>query len=144
MTNRWLYQGQLRPIAELDAAGTVVSRFVYGVRNVAPEYMIRDGLTYRFITDHVGSVRLVVEVDSGTIAQRLDYDPWGQVLTDTNPGFQSFGYAGGLQEHPTALVRFGLRDYDPLIGRWLARIRLALERAERICLATCETIQLTG
>jgi RHS repeat-associated protein len=40
------------------------------------------------------------------------------VLDDTNPGFQPFGFAGGLYEPATGLVRFGARDYDPLTGRW--------------------------
>jgi RHS repeat-associated protein len=28
---------------------------------------------------------------------------------------------GGLYDHLTGLVRFGVRDYDPAIGRWLAK-----------------------
>jgi hypothetical protein len=32
------------------------------------------------------------------LAQRLDYDAWGNVTTDTNPGFQPFGFAGGLYD----------------------------------------------
>ena len=75
-----------------------MSRFVYGVRGVAPEYMIRGGITYRLVTDHLGSVRFVVDIDSGAIAQQLDYDAWGRVVTDTNPGFQPFGSAGGIHD----------------------------------------------
>jgi RHS repeat-associated protein len=43
------------------------------------------------------------------------------VLTDTNPGFQPFGFAGGLYDVDTGLVRFGARDYDPHTGRWTAK-----------------------
>jgi len=43
------------------------------------------------------------------------------VLQDTNPGFQPFGFAGGLYEAATGLVRFGARDYDAESGRWTAR-----------------------
>ena len=43
------------------------------------------------------------------------------MLTDTNPGFQPFGFAGGLYDADTDLVRFGLRDYLPLTGQWTAR-----------------------
>ena len=32
-----------------------------------------------------------------------------------------FGFAGGLHDRTTGLVRFGARDYDPSIGRWTAR-----------------------
>lgn len=38
-----------------------------------------------------------------------------------NPGFQPFGFAGGLYDRDTGLVRFGARDYDPEIGRWTVK-----------------------
>jgi RHS repeat-associated protein len=90
-------------------------------RAVAPEYMIRGGVTYRLITDQLGSVRLVVDIASGATAQRIDYDAWGQVVADTNPRFQPFGYAGGLVDSLTGLVRFGARDYAAGVGRWLTK-----------------------
>jgi RHS repeat-associated protein len=40
---------------------------------------------------------------------------------DTNPGFQPFGFAGGLYDPHTNLVRFGARDYDPEVGRWTSK-----------------------
>jgi RHS repeat-associated protein len=80
-----------------------------------------DGTTYRLITDHLGSVRLVVNVADGTVVQRLDYDAFGRVLNDTSPGFQPFGFAGGLYDADTGLVRFGVRDYDAYAGRWTAK-----------------------
>jgi RHS repeat-associated protein len=51
----------------------------------------------------------------------MDYDIWGRVLTDTNPGFQPFGFAGGIHDRHTGLVRFGARDYDAQTGRWTAK-----------------------
>ncbi len=45
----FLYQDALRPVAELDGAGNVVSRFVYGTRRNVPEYMVKGGHAYRFI-----------------------------------------------------------------------------------------------
>src|SRR6185503_20943104 len=86
-----------------------------------PDYMVKAGQTYRIITDDLGSPRLVVNVATGAIAQRLDYDEFGVVLLDTNPGFQPFGFAGGIYDTHTSLVRFGARDYDPAIGRWTAK-----------------------
>ena len=114
----FLYEDALRPIAELDGANQLVSRFVYATRVNVPEYMIKAGATYRLVSDHLGSVRLVVHVATGAVAQRLDYDEFGQVLTDTNPGFQPFGFGGGLYDRGTGLVRFGARDYAPQFGRW--------------------------
>jgi len=120
-TYKWLYQDSLKLIAELDAAGNVLSRFVYAGKANVPEYMVKDGVTYRLITDHLGSVRLVVNVSDGSVAQRLDYDEFGRVLADTNPGFQPFGFAGGLYDPLTGLVRFGTRDYDADTGRWTSK-----------------------
>jgi len=53
--------------------------------------------------------------------QRLEHDEFGRVLFDSNPGLQPFGFAGGLVDEDTGLVRFGARDYEPVTGRWTAR-----------------------
>jgi hypothetical protein len=37
-------------------------------------------ITYRLITDHLGSVRLVVNAQTGAVAQRLRYDAYGRLL----------------------------------------------------------------
>ena len=117
----FLYDGQLRVIAELNGSSQVVSRFVYASQSHVPDYMLKGGVTYRILTDHLGSPRLVVDASTGSIAQRLDYDTWGVVLADTTPGFQPFGFAGGLYDNHTHLVRFGARDYDAETGRWTAK-----------------------
>jgi RHS repeat-associated protein len=121
LTRTYLYGDALRVLAELDGSGAVVSRFVYATRVNVPEYMIRAGTTYRLITDERGSVRLVVNVATGEVAQRIDYDAWGVVTDDTNPGLQPFGFAGGLYDENTGLVRFGARDYEPQTGRWTGK-----------------------
>jgi RHS repeat-associated protein len=114
----FLYDGKLRAIAWLDASGAVKATFVYGLGVNVPEYMTTASGTFRIITDHLGSPRLVVDTSSGAAVQRMDYDSYGQVLADTNPGFQPFGFAGGLWDRDPGLVRFGARDYDPSVGRW--------------------------
>jgi RHS repeat-associated protein len=83
--------------------------------------MVRGGVTYRIVGDQLGSPRIVVNVTTGAVTQRMRHDPWGNVLEDTNPGFTPFGFAGGLYDPDTGLVRFGARDYDPAVGRWLSK-----------------------
>lgn len=117
----FLYQDGLNIVGELDGANQLVSRFVYADRDDVPAFMFKGGDTFRIIADRLGSVRLVVNAVTGAIAQRLDYDAFGNVLLDSNPGFQPFGFAGGHYDPDTKLVRFGARDYDPAIGRWTAK-----------------------
>ncbi|MCU7936607.1 MAG: RHS repeat-associated core domain-containing protein [Candidatus Thiodiazotropha sp. (ex Dulcina madagascariensis)] len=117
----FLYKDQLNPIAELDGANNVISRFVYGTKINVPDYMIRGGNTYRIISDHLGSPRLVVNALTGEVSQRMDYDAWGNIIQDTNPGFQPFGFAGGIYDQHTGFVRFGARDYNPETGRWTTK-----------------------
>lgn len=121
ITNRYLYGQGLQPIAELNADATIKSQFVYASKAQVPDFMTKAGVTYRFVTDNVGSVRMVVNTTDGTIAQRIDYDPFGKVISDTNPGFQPFGFAGGLYDTDTGLTRFGFRDYNAEIGRWTTK-----------------------
>jgi YD repeat-containing protein len=64
----WLYADQLRPIAELDGSGAIVSRFVYGSRSNVPDYLVKNGVTYRIFVDHVGSPRIVMNAATGEVA----------------------------------------------------------------------------
>jgi len=150
----WIYRDLLRPIAEVDAMGNVVARYVYedgdgarqnGVSQLATrlganqdtslpfrgsnvpeliELLSSNGTVtqrLRLIANQVGTVEAVVDAASGAIVERLEYDEFGRVLFDSRPGFQPFGFAGGIFDPETKLVRLGARDYDSTVGRWIAR-----------------------
>jgi RHS repeat-associated protein len=86
-----------------------------------PVAMTRGGATYYLSYDQVGSLRAVVD-SSGAVVRRVDHDSFGNIVNDTNPTFGvPFGFAGGLHDRNTGLVRFGFRDYDPDTGRWTAK-----------------------
>ncbi|MDQ2983186.1 MAG: hypothetical protein M3R70_04580 [Actinomycetota bacterium] len=79
------------------------------------------GTRYYVGSDQVGSPRVVTDA-TGAVVKRVDYDSYGRVTQDTNPSFElPIGFAGGLADPVTGLVRFGLRDYDPAAGRWTAK-----------------------
>jgi RHS repeat-associated protein len=116
----FLYDGN-QVVAQLNGSNQIVSQFVYASGATSPDYMVTGGITYRIFSDQVGSPRLVVNTSTGAIAEQINYDEFGNVISDTNPGFQPFGFAGGLYDQDTKLLRFGTRDYSPNIGRWNAK-----------------------
>jgi RHS repeat-associated protein len=99
----------------------VTARYVYGSRSHVPDYVVKGDVTYRLVTDHLGSVRMAVDAASGAVAAWREYDAWGNVTDSLNAGFVTLGYAGGIVDDSTGLVRFGARDYDPAIGRWTSK-----------------------
>jgi RHS repeat-associated protein len=120
VTARWVYDGQYRVVAEVDAAGAVITRFVYASEGHSPDAMVRNGVTYAYVKNHLGTVKLVVNAATGAVVQRVESDAWGNVLSDSNPGFQPFIFAGGMFDNDTRLTHFGFRDYDSSSGSWLS------------------------
>jgi len=123
LQRRYLYGRGAQPIAELLPNGQVKSQFVYLTGRHAPDLVVTkdqnlNDVVYAVVTDHLGSVRMVVNVETGAVAQRISYDAWGNVTEDTSSGFQPFGFAGGLYDPLTKLVHFGAREYDAVTGRW--------------------------
>ncbi|OGP87479.1 MAG: hypothetical protein A2156_10700, partial [Deltaproteobacteria bacterium RBG_16_48_10] len=123
----FFYQSDLNPVAQLDGSNQVTSLFVYANQSNVPDYMVKGGITYRVISDHLGSPRLVVNIQNGAIAQEIEYDEFGRIIQDTNPGFQPFGFAGGLYAYETGLIHFGARSYDPQTGRWISKDPMGFE-----------------
>ncbi|MFT5429574.1 MAG: RHS repeat-associated protein [Myxococcota bacterium] len=148
---RWIYQDGLNAVAQLSANDELEWVYVYASRGHVPDAIVRLASqeldadppgVYRLVTDHLGSVRLVVAPD-GTVRQRRSYGPFGQLLVDEeydalgdlvagcdNPerlcrpdvaAIQPFGFAGGHYDRATGLTRFGARDYDPRRARWTAK-----------------------
>lgn len=117
---RLLWDGD-RLAATLDEQANVDIRFVDSGSGNCPEALIRGGVEYLLVTDHLGSVRVVVDAQEGQAVQTIDYDALGRPTVNTAPGWQPFGFAGGLHDHVGGLVRFQARTYDPFVGRFLSR-----------------------
>jgi RHS repeat-associated protein len=121
LQKQWIYRNALKPVAELDGSGALVSEFVYGTKSNVPDYVRRGGATYRVISDQLGSPRYVVNVaDSGDVPFTATYTSFGEV-TGTGLAWMPFGFAGGIYDGESGLIRFGKRDLDPTIGRWTAK-----------------------
>ena len=120
-TTRYIYGDPDDPnrLSVARAPNGTLDRYLYGPRGNLYA-ILRGSARYAVATDQVGSPRVVVDA-AGTVVKRLDYNAYG-VETDANPGFfLPIGFAGGLRDSLTGLVRFGLRDYEPQSGRFTAR-----------------------
>jgi RHS repeat-associated protein len=137
----YAYDGLGRRVSRTDGNGT--TQYLYGdpssplvtaVRSPAGSFtafyydtaglliaLERGGVRYDIATDQVGTPRVITD-STGAIVKTLEYDAFGNIVTDSNPTFDlPIGYAGGLADPATGLVHFGARDYDPAAGRWTAR-----------------------
>jgi RHS repeat-associated protein len=141
-TVTYAYDGLRRRVARTDTSGT--NQYLYGSlsdpfqvtamrdpSNVLSEYFYDDndrlyaihrGAGWYYVaTDQVGTPRMVTN-NTGAIQKIIEYDTFGNKTTDSNPAFElPIGFAGGLEDPVTKLVRFGFRDLEPESGRWTAR-----------------------
>jgi len=114
----WVIGEGAHPLAELDGEGRLRARFVYVRRRRVADAMLVGDRAFLLLTDVRGSVRAVVDAADGRVVQKISFDPFGRVLEDINPGFQPFGFAGGIYDPDTGLVHVGMRDLDPEAGRF--------------------------
>jgi len=118
ISEKYLWQGRTRLLAVYS--GNDILRFEYADARM-PFAMTKNGTTYFLTYDQVGSLRTVADA-LGVVVKQIDYDSFGNVINDTNSAMKvPFGFAGGLHDRDTGLVRFGYRDYDPDTGRWTAK-----------------------
>ncbi|MFC5527937.1 fibronectin type III domain-containing protein [Cohnella yongneupensis] len=147
----YTYDGMGRLVAREDGQGK--TQYLYGNRyfpksvsaEVSPDGTVtfysydvngtllgleRNGQRYYVIADQVGTPLALLN-ESGDTVKTWNYDSYGVLLEDSNPDFQlAIGFAGGITDEDTGLLRFGARDYDPASGRWTARDPIFLESGQ--------------
>jgi hypothetical protein len=78
-------------------------RFEYADARM-PVSMTMNGLRYFFAYNQVGSLKIVAN-SSGTVVKRIEYDTFGNILTDSDPLFEMpFGFAGARPRHRACAV----------------------------------------
>ena len=123
LTKQWLYRDQLKPVAEMDGLGNLVSEFIYGTKSNVPDLVIRGGTTYRLVSDQLGSpVMAINTASSSDVPFQATYAAFGaKTLVAGTDDWMPFGFAGGIYDPDTKLTRFGARDFDSTIGRWVSK-----------------------
>ena len=78
-------------------------------------------MEYLYTRDHLGSIRQLLEKNSGSQGALYDYSPYGvqTVLQGSVPS--DFGYTGHYTNAKSGLVLAPYRAYSPELGRWISR-----------------------
>ena len=106
----------------LESAGFAGGRFV--ARETSPG--VSSMVPMIHVTDHLGSVRAVVDGISGAVVETNDYYPFGSrwnttaSLTDNSNRFR-YNSKEEQFRFGTPYIDYGARQYDPVLGRWFAQ-----------------------
>ena len=115
---RFAYDGQ-NIWADLNGSNTLVTRRVYlpGSEG-APVARISAGTVAWYLTDSLGSVRVLTN-NSGAVLDEIDYDAYGNILSQTDSSASDrYMWTGQQYDSVTGLQYNRARYYDPTTGRW--------------------------
>jgi RHS repeat-associated protein len=119
VAERYVYDGANIALV-FDGAGVQTHRYLYGTgvdQILADE---RGGSVVWALADNLGTVRDVVD-GSGVVLNRVTYDSYGRVVSQTNPAVEfRYGYTGREQDNETGLDYYRARYYDSAVGRFIS------------------------
>jgi RHS repeat-associated protein len=113
--------------ADLSGSNALQTRYLHG--DAVDQLFARitgitggtGGTAAWYLTDRQGSVRNLTD-SSGNLQDTITYDPFGNVLTESNTSFgDRFKYTGREVDSETGLQYNRARVYDAVHGRWLSQ-----------------------
>lgn len=113
---RYIWDG-LDLIAEMDSAGRVVKRYIYGATIDEVIVVTADGTHYWAQQDGLGSV-VGTTSDSGVVTVTSSYDVYGQ-MRNGEPGPVPQRLAGMWWDKDAGLYYVRARWYEPGVGRFM-------------------------
>jgi len=117
---KYLYDGD-HIIAEYDATGALVHKYIYGPGVDQPICMIDvsdANATYYYHLDGLGSVIALTD-SSGSVANLYEYNIFGEVSASDPNHPNRFLFTGREFDTETGLYYYRARYYNPYIGRFL-------------------------
>lgn len=117
------YPMQLRNLMRVVTPTLIIGLLVIAFVGIPPtQANPGEETTYYLLTDHLGSVDVVLD-EQGEVVERRDYLPYGsERLSDSAPDATETDhkFTGKKLDDETGLYYYGARYYDPLISRFLA------------------------
>ncbi|HQO21359.1 MAG TPA: RHS repeat-associated core domain-containing protein [Acidobacteriota bacterium] len=88
--------------------------------DVSPMTGLNEGTVYFYVRDHLGSSRLVLDVE-GNIQSRFNYEPYGVELTPlgSNTTNEKYKFTGQERDYDTGMDYMHFRYYGSNIGRFM-------------------------
>ncbi|UDQ98388.1 RHS repeat-associated core domain-containing protein [Lentisphaerota bacterium WC36G] len=81
----------------------------------------KDGVVFNYIADGNKNITQLIDMSSGSVANRYDYSPFGQLSLDNETVANPFKFSSEYAEKETGLVYYNYRYYNPSTGKWLSR-----------------------
>lgn len=115
----YLYDGH-NLIQEVIDKGHVIASYIYDLGIDHSISMTRNGKTYYYLYDHLGSVIALTD-ESGNIVVKYEYDTWGNVIKENGDIPNPFRFTGREWDEESKLYYYRARYYDPIIGRFISK-----------------------
>jgi RHS repeat-associated protein len=96
----------------------LTATYIHGPGIDEPISMTREGQTYFYHADGLGSIRQLSD-STGTSVQSYSYDSFGNITDQTGSITNSYTYTGREYDPESGLYYYRARYYDPSIGRFL-------------------------
>jgi RHS repeat-associated protein len=117
---KYLWLNLTTLLAVYDKDDNLIARFYY-LDDRVPYKVKYNNQIYYLSYNHQGTLNQVTDINAKTV-KSIIYSTYGNIIEDTNPNINiPFGFAGGLYDKDTKLIKFGYRDYDPNTGKWITK-----------------------
>jgi RHS repeat-associated protein len=114
---RYLYDSN-DILYELDGSNTILARYTYDIGIDEPLIMRRDGASYYYHADGLGSITHITD-DAGSVIQSYVYNTFGEIVTQDGNLPNPYTYTSREYDSELGLYYYRARYYDAKIGRFL-------------------------
>ena len=114
----YIYDG-LNLLMELDREKNPLKIFIHARAIDSPLVMLKDGESYFYLPDHLGSTAALAD-DSGGIVTRYEYEPFGRTEREGRDAGNPLTYTGRYFDRESGLYYYRSRYYDPELGIFIS------------------------